>query len=147
MARPPSCDCGECEKCKRRVNARRWYQNLSPERRRAWVEARDPERVRAADRARYYRDHEKRRAASDAYQEANPDVVRKAKERWRKANPEKIRAQRQTRRAILRGEIVKQPCEGCGDEKVHAHHDDYGKPLDVRWLCPACHGIEHRRFG
>ena len=38
--------------------------------------------------------------------------------------------------------ILMQPCEICGKEKTNAHHDDYNKPLDVRWLCV----LHHRRF-
>lgn len=26
---------------------------------------------------------------------------------------------------------------------LHAHHDDYSKPLQVRWLCPKCYKDEH----
>ena len=39
----------------------------------------------------------------------------------------------------------KQPCERCGSTNAQLHHDDYERPLDVRWLCPACHGLEHRQ--
>ncbi len=50
-------------------------------------------------------------------------------------------------RAIRKGVLIQQPCEDCGDyglrddgkNKVQAHHDDYSKPLDVRWLCRKCH--------
>lgn len=42
-----------------------------------------------------------------------------------------------------RGKLIAQPCEGCG-AKAEKHHDDYAKPLQVRWLCRRCHLAEHR---
>lgn len=48
--------------------------------------------------------------------------------------------------AIRLGILVCRPCEVCGKTKVEAHHDDYDKPLDVRWLCKDHHeDITHAR--
>ena len=30
---------------------------------------------------------------------------------------------------------------------IDAHHEDYGRPLAVRWLCPAHHAEIHRVTG
>lgn len=50
-----------------------------------------------------------------------------------------------TNRKIRQGVLIKQPCEVCGtEEKIEAHHDDYMKPLDVRWLCRFHHQEHHR---
>ena len=59
---------------------------------------------------------------------------------YRKENPEKVRAHEKIRSAMKNGTIKRQPCEICGKIKfIHAHHPDYSKPLDVKWLCPIHH--------
>lgn len=40
---------------------------------------------------------------------------------------------------IKRLKVLKQPCEVCGGLNVEAHHEDYSKPLEVRWLCRGKH--------
>lgn len=57
----------------------------------------------------------------------------------------------QVQAAIRRGEILPKPCEVCGVNRVdkngkrtvHAHHDDYNKPFEIRWLCRSHHQIWH----
>ena len=45
--------------------------------------------------------------------------------------------------AIKSGELLRQPCEVCGEaDLVEAHHETYDKPLDVRWLC----ALHHRQL-
>jgi endogenous inhibitor of DNA gyrase (YacG/DUF329 family) len=36
------------------------------------------------------------------------------------------------------------PCEVCG-KKGERHHDNYDRPLEVRWLCRTHHSEVHRR--
>lgn len=62
---------------------------------------------------------------------------------WRLRNPEKVRAHWQVGNAIRSGVLKRQPCECCGNEKSHAHHEDYSKPLEIKWLCHRCHWNEH----
>lgn len=47
--------------------------------------------------------------------------------------------------AIKLGLLVRRPCEVCGVTKVQAHHTDYGKPLEVRWLCALHHSQLHQK--
>lgn len=57
------------------------------------------------------------------------------------------KARRKVRHEIQMGRLVRQPCEVCGESKVHAHHDDYNKPLDIRWLCLKHHQEHHAKHG
>lgn len=54
----------------------------------------------------------------------------------------RLKAKGLLRNAVRRGELVKQPCEKCGD-KAQAHHPDYSKPLEVQWLCREHHMEAH----
>lgn len=74
-------------------------------------------------------------------------AARRARRRYFERNPEKRRAHIMTGNAIRSGRLKRQPCEVCGDTRVHAHHDDYAKPLDVRWLCPRHHAEHHKMAG
>ncbi len=58
------------------------------------------------------------------------------------------RARELVQNALRRGELTRQPCASCGAvDGVHAHHEDYARPLDVIWLCGRCHRRRHRERG
>ena len=43
-----------------------------------------------------------------------------------------------------RGKLKPEPCALCLDADTVMHHRDYNRPLDVQWLCRACHAKVHR---
>jgi ssDNA-binding Zn-finger/Zn-ribbon topoisomerase 1 len=65
---------------------------------------------------------------------------------WNARNPVAYKAHSAVSNAVRDGRLFKEPCLFCGGEKVHAHHRDYRKPLDVIWLCPKCHHRLHANF-
>lgn len=71
----------------------------------------------------------------------------KATKRWQEKNAIKRGVHVITGNAIRDGILKKKPCEICGSKTVHAHHDDYAKPLNVRWLCDEHHNEWHRQNG
>lgn len=64
----------------------------------------------------------------------------------REAHPEMYAAHTAVGNALRDGRIKREPCVFCASEKVHGHHRDYSKPLDVVWLCPKCHHRLHALF-
>jgi hypothetical protein len=63
--------------------------------------------------------------------------------KWRMENPEGYRAHTAIGNAIRDKKIIRMPCEVCGNKKTHAHHEDYSKPFEVKWLCPLHHHRLH----
>lgn len=43
-----------------------------------------------------------------------------------------------------RGKLNPCPCVDCGAIDVQKHHENYYNPLDVTWLCRACHLTRHQ---
>lgn len=70
-------------------------------------------------------------------------AANRAKRVYAERNPEKRAAHVLVGNALRDGKLVRQPCEICGTARVEAHHDDYSKPLDVRWLCKSHHDEHH----
>ena len=67
---------------------------------------------------------------------------------YRKRYPQKYKATGMVNNAIRGGRLFREPCSVCGSEdRVHAHHNDYAKPLNVRWLCAAHHRQWHIENG
>jgi hypothetical protein len=67
--------------------------------------------------------------------------------RWNAEHPLAYWAHYLTSNAVRDGRLFKQPYVVCGaTEKLHAHHRDYSKPLEVTWLCAQCHTRIHAAF-
>jgi hypothetical protein len=95
---------------------RDWYSRKSPEERRDVVARRDPAAVRSSEQRRYLK---------------------------RRGTPAQV-ANYTMNNAIRDGHLNRGPCEVCGSrEGVEGHHEDYSKPLDVRWLCREHHKALH----
>jgi hypothetical protein len=95
--------------------------------------------VQAYDRERGKLPH--RLANVRAYHKAHPDKIAKYHRKTWEKYPERRNAAVAVGNAVRDGRLMKQPCEVCGATKVEAHHDDYTKPLEVRWLCNPHHKI------
>jgi hypothetical protein len=72
--------------------------------------------------------------------------------KWRKTHPLKGEAKLKDKcrsyayTYYKRGHLTKSPCQICGDPKSQMHHDDYSKPLQVKWFCRKCHLKYHREI-
>lgn len=107
----------------------------------------------------YYRAYDKDRAnlphrvsARAAYQatDAGRASVAASKKKWMESNTIKNAAKYMVNNAVRDGRLKKEySCSNCGitGVRIHGHHDDYSKPLDVRWLCSKCHMAWHKENG
>ncbi len=104
------------------------------------------ERIQEYDRSRGM--NTERVAAREEYRktESGKQAFARARRKYRTKYPDRNAARGFVYRAIRSGKITKPDCcSECGATgRIHGHHEDYTKPLDVVWLCPACHTRRHR---
>jgi hypothetical protein len=91
-------------------------------------------------RISYYREYDVLRFRDDPERRHRASLVAR---RRRAEVPSMGKAHSAVSYAIRTKKLTRQPCEVCGRTDSHAHHDDYSKPLDVRWLCPPHHREVH----
>jgi hypothetical protein len=72
-----------------------------------------------------------------------PAYYRANKAAYRARHRERHLAHKAVQTAVARGKLVRGVCEVCGKPEAHAHHEDYARPLDVRWFCKAHHEEAH----
>ena len=106
----------------------------------------------------YYKEYDRKRASLPHRVKLREEITKKWKEdpelkkrnaelkrKWSINNSDKKAAHTITGNAIRDGRLIKNNCEICGESKVDAHHDDYTKPLEVRWLCRKHHAEHHKK--
>ena len=142
-----TCDgmCGEdrCERSYRHTGAhmtRAIWRTIKYKRYRA--------RLREKDRRRRRRNPSRRTIYQRSWRAANPEKANATVEKWRLAHKEEVAAQHKVHKAVKSGLLTKSlSCQDCGKVcKTQGHHPDYSKPLEVIWVCHACHRKRHRRL-
>ena len=83
-----------------------------------------------------------RQAKRESYARRSAAEVEKCRLR-RESNRNAHRARYMVTSAIKTGDLWQKECTVCGGVvRLEAHHCDYGRPLDVTWLCR----LHHRRW-
>lgn len=118
--------------------------------------AKNRERSRELHRDRAYLDARNARLRRTPRSEQTKARCRKAAARYRERYPERYQARRLVRGELEAGRLIRPDrCESCheiprrrrdGITGIQAHHDDYGQPLAVTWLCAPCHNQRHREL-
>lgn len=101
------------------------------------------DRTRRDGRAAHCKDCVSRRTARWAA--ANRERKNETDRAYKLRRADRQKAHAAIKLALKRGWVVRpEACEYCGaGGEIEGHHTDYGHPLQVVWLCKACHGKEH----
>lgn len=135
-----------CTNCRAEKPAEAFYRNpLTRDGLGSWCKECD----RARNRTRYTKSY--RKTSGYAVAQAKYRGSEKSRENSRRYlsenRGERVLAREAVNAAIRHGRMTRPDrCVSCGTGCVpHGHHDDYSKPLAVRWLCPPCHTAAHGR--
>lgn len=90
---------------------------------------------------------EKNKNRHKRWSDKNRDKLNLWQKEWYQRNKEKRRAHVTVHRAVKKGLLIRpEICSRCERKcRLDAHHEDYSKPLDVKWLCKLCHSRESPR--
>jgi len=124
---------GKCKECTRRDSINNRVKNID-----YYIEY---------DRKRASLPHRKLLRKKYSETNAGKESSRRNTISYRKGNLIKYKAHNIVGNALRDKKIFKGLCEVCGSSFVHGHHDDYTKPLEVRWLCPTHHKQWHKENG
>lgn len=120
-----------------KVRARRGgrlARQANPERARKMQNERRHRFAARPENATYFQDYAR------AYRKAKPQKEKQSKRK----HVNKHLARQMVHMAVRLGMLIRPDrCERCGIgvKKAQGHHPDYSKPLEVEWLCSACHRI------
>ncbi len=94
---------------------------------------------------KFYKNKSRWSGLSSRCKDCQKILFKKYEHRKRK-DPLKVKARLKLNDYVNRGKVIKENCEVCGScKKVEGHHDDYSKPLEVRWLCQKHHNEHHQK--
>ena len=99
--------------------------------------------------AKRFQEQPQRREANEAYAKTpqGKASMLKSRSKWLALNQVKRHAHIKVGNAVRAGLLEKpSACQVCGntERRLHGHHQDYSKPLEVIWVCPPCHREFHK---
>lgn len=111
----------------------------------------DKARANLPHRVEARKEYQKTNAYKESHLKANRKYSKlhgyENTKKYRERNEKKYKVHGLVAYAIKTGILTRKPCEICGLNNAVGHHDDYDKPLDVRWLCPQHHADWHKKNG
>ncbi len=104
------------------------------------------EKIQAHDKLRNTEPHRVKARKEYLQTEAGRLSRKKSIDAYHKRYPMTYAAHVITGNAIRDGKLFQASnCSVCDStEKIEGHHDDYTKPLEIRWLCKKCHKEWHK---
>jgi len=127
----------ECKQCRYKHDAEHSVE-LAAARRRYYRENRERMLKQQSTYIRSEKGKAVRRKAGRKYSASAGGRARKRAWLSKEEVKRKIWVRHLVQLAIKQGKLVPQGCSVCG-VKAEAHHEDYERPLDVRWLCKSHH--------
>jgi len=124
------------------------WEKRAEQNKRSYEKHREAIAEKRAIKRRTIEEKEKNRLRQAEWRKSNGTRGGEISAKWKKENPQKAACHSLILWAIRAGVLKRnERCEECNAEcKTQGHHEDYSKPLEVRWLCKGCHAKKHRTY-